>query len=989
MVDARLCLLALLVLPAALPATAAPGTITLVDAGRSDYRIVVPANAIPSEQHAASELQSFLKQISGAELPIVTDAEPLPARAILLGRNAHLERVRANIDFARLGQEGFTLRTVGPHLVIAGGQPRGTLYGVYTFLEEHLGCRWFSSKVSRIPKKETITLGAIDDTQVPVLEYREPFWWDAFDGDWAARNKANSNQARLGEKHGGKITYVGFVHTFNRLVPPEKYFDEHPEYFSEIGGKRMKGYYQLCLTNPDVLKIVIEGVRKWLRENPQASIVSVSQNDTRGYCECANCKKVEEEEGGAHSGPLIRFVNAVAEAIEKEFPHVAIDTLAYQYTRKPCKTRPRHNVIVRLCSIECCFSHFLAEEDTEFARDIEGWSKICNRLYIWDYTTTFAHYVLPFSNIEVLQPNVQFFVKNNVKGIFEQGAYQSPGADMAYLKAYLLAKILWNPNCDVERHRREFLEGFYGKAADQIDRYLRLCRAYVLEKGLHQNIWINPESGHMPSELVAQANALFDEAERAVADDPDALYRVRVARLPIQYVQLTRVRPDFSKPWRIRGDSYGPEPDPAMVKVADQFFSICAQEGVTHLSESRFSPEQLHERVAPAIYGAKLVTLENDALRLRVAPSLGGRILTIEEKATGQQLVSPAASSAAGFPYAGGSWDAAGFRRRTAGANASFRVDSPTTGNQVTLVATLKDGLELKRVIRLAGSGWTVETTVTNTADQPRAARIRSGLELAAGGEEVGLTASGKELALAIPADAWEARQTFTGGALPRDGWTLSLPAGHSLRCQVTGQLQQASFAVRAGDPTVTIHLLTPEKSLPPKESLALTTAYTLGQAPKRDLVKRQRAGEEIVILPDEFSLFREGTLSGLQEDPTAPEGFAVRMAGDTNEWATQWKIDPARVRPGATYEVSALVRFDLKGKEGTACTFGVYDVDKKAGACGGALAARDAKPGWQLVKFGRFKAEGQQYVWLAPALNPDNVGAVYVDRVFFRRVEE
>lgn len=493
----------------------------------------------------------------------------------------------------------------------------------------------------------------------------------------------------------------------------------------------------------------------------------------------------------------------------------------------------------------------------------------------------------------------------------------------------------------------------------------------------------------MPPELVAQANALFDEAERAVADDPEALYRVQVARLPIQYVQLTRVRPDFSKPWRIRGDSYGPEPDPAMAKVADQFFSICNQERVTHLSEGRFSPQQLHERVAPAIYGAKLVTLENDALRLRVAPLLGGRILTIEDKATGQELVSPAPPTASGFPYAGGSWEAAGFRKQKTGANASFRVEGPATSNQVTLVTTLSDGLELKRVIRLAGSGWTVETTVTNTADRPRAARLRSALDLAAGGEEVTLVAGGKELPLAIPADAWDARQTFAGDVLPREGWTLSLPTGRSVRCQVTGELQQASFAVRAGGPTVTIHLLTPEKSLPPKESLALTTAYTLGQAPKRDLVKRQRAGEEIVILPDEFSLFREGTLSGLHEDPTAPEGFAVRMVGETNEWATQWKIDHARVRPGATYEVSALVRFDLKGKEGGACTFGVYDTDMKTGACAGALAAADAKPGWQLVKFGRFKAEGQQFIWLAPAQNAENIGAVYVDRVFLRRVEE
>ena len=237
MVDARLCLLALLVLLAALPATAAPGTTALVEAGRSDYRIVVPANAIPSEQHAASELQSFLKQISGVELPIVTDAEPLPARAILLGRNAHLERIRAGIDFARLGQEGFTLRTVGPHLVIAGGRPRGTLYGVYTFLEEHLGCRWFSSKVSRIPKKETISLGAIDDTQVPVLSIRASPGHDAF-GDWPRATRRNST--RPARETAGRSPRRFRAHLHRRA--PESYFDEHPSFPDRR--QAAKGYYR-------------------------------------------------------------------------------------------------------------------------------------------------------------------------------------------------------------------------------------------------------------------------------------------------------------------------------------------------------------------------------------------------------------------------------------------------------------------------------------------------------------------------------------------------------------------------------------------------------------------------------------------------------------------------------------------------------------------------------------------------------------------------
>ena len=150
------------------------------------------------------------------------------------------------------------LKSLGPRLVIAGGALRGTMYGVYGLLEDHLGCRWFAPGVSRIPRRERLTVAPIDQTHVPVLEYREPFTFDCFDGDWCARNRVNSSAGRLEAKHGGKVRFGGgfFVHTFNRLVPPEKYFATHPEYFSLIDGKRLKNRSQLCCTNEDVIRIL-------------------------------------------------------------------------------------------------------------------------------------------------------------------------------------------------------------------------------------------------------------------------------------------------------------------------------------------------------------------------------------------------------------------------------------------------------------------------------------------------------------------------------------------------------------------------------------------------------------------------------------------------------------------------------------------------------------------------------------------------------------
>jgi len=558
----------------------ASDNLVIADGGKSDYRIVISDEASPSEKHAADELQKFLKEISGAMLPIVADETPVSNNEIILGDNAHLRRVETEIDFDKLGKEGFTIRTVGPHLVIAGGKLRGTMYGVYTFFEEHLGCRWFSSKVSHIPKRKRIAIGPIDDTQIPVLEYREPFYTDAFDADWAARNKMNSNSAHLDEQRGGKVAYSHFVHTFYPLLPPEQYFEKHPEYYSEIDGKRTVERGQLCLTNPDVVQLATERVKQWIQESPQATIFSVSQNDWRGWCQCKSCAEVDEREE-SHSGTMLHFVNQIAEAIESEYPDVAIDTLAYQYTRKPPKyVRPRPNVIVRLCSIECCFSHPLetCEMNASFKADIEGWSKVSNRLYIWDYVTNFSHYIQPFPNFDVLKPNIQFFVNHGVKGIFEEGNYSGGGGgELAELRSYVMAKVLWNPDYDAQKAMNEFLVGYYGKSFAPIREYIDMLHNKVCEDNIHMTIRAKPDSDFLAPEIIQRANELFDEAER-LADDDDVLHRVHVALLPIQYVQISTL----------------PESDPERQKLIDQFFEVADRAGITNISEGR-SMEQYKE----------------------------------------------------------------------------------------------------------------------------------------------------------------------------------------------------------------------------------------------------------------------------------------------------------------------------------------------------------------------------------------------------------
>ncbi len=519
------------------------------------YTIVRPANASPSQIYAAAELQKFTEQMTGVKLPIVADNAPLPKRAILLGDTRHSAAIlRGATAIKDLGDDGFRLKTCPPHLLILGGPVRGTLYGVYETLERFGGCRWYTTWHSVIPDCAEFTIPELDETQKPAFAMRTSFWFDILNGDLAARNKLNSESHGLKAKHGGAIRFCKghFVHTFQGLVPPAEFFDKHPEYFSEINGKRIKDNAQLCLTNPDVVKLVTARVLENIRKDPTANLCSVSQNDCLNFCTCPACKAIDTREG-SKSGTMIAFVNQVAEAVEKEFPNVWIETLAYNMTRKPPKTvRPHRNVVVRLCSIECEFSKPLDRSDfgenRKFVEEIRQWSAMNDKLSIWDYTTDFRDYLGPFPNVLALQGNLKFFRANHVVGVFEEGAYQGRHADFAELKAWLLAKWLWNPDLPAESLLDDFFKGYYGAAAPLVRKYFDEIHAYYQNPGVNLGIYDNVlREGPIPHAFYASAVDLWRQAEAAVKDSPAHSYNVRMGAIPALYAHLERLPTDASE----------------------------------------------------------------------------------------------------------------------------------------------------------------------------------------------------------------------------------------------------------------------------------------------------------------------------------------------------------------------------------------------------------------------------------------------------------
>ena len=512
-------------------------THVLFDSGKTSYEIVVPKDASASEQYAATELQYWLKEISGITFPIVNNGRSKHRKRIMVG---YYPEVMSSFHIPRPddSDQGFVYGNNGDDIYIVGGRDIGTLYGVYSFLENELACRWYSKDVSVAPKRKKWSFSELYDRESPAFTYRSVYYLDAFDVDWSLRNKNNGKRFEKETAFGMIPTTnraIWGVHTFNTLVPAGKYFKSHPEYFGMLDGKRTKG--QLCLSNPDVLNLCKENLRSIIRKNPSYSVYSVTQNDNAKPCQCKGCKHLVEKYGG-EAGIMIWFVNQIAASLESEFPDKVFATFAYSYSRHaPKGIAPRDNVLVRLCASGCCESHPLDDcaKSASFIKDLSSWSKLSSKIYLWDYVASFRQYLLPFPNICILQKNIQTYKKYNVRGVMNEGIYNTPGGDFYELRAYLLSKLLWNPDIDVDEVIDDFMRGYYEGSAPFMRMYFDKVQGLASGK-VHLNHTTTDENGIFSTDFINSSLDLLNKAERA-ANSQSVRNRVLRQKMIIAYLQ--------------------------------------------------------------------------------------------------------------------------------------------------------------------------------------------------------------------------------------------------------------------------------------------------------------------------------------------------------------------------------------------------------------------------------------------------------------------
>ncbi|MBQ5592584.1 MAG: DUF4838 domain-containing protein [Clostridia bacterium] len=547
-------LLALLTAAAGLSvaATAADGF------GVANAVIVIAQNASQTDKYAAQRLKYYLDEIIGGDIAIITDGDGASFEISVGATN------RSDFDPSGKADGSYIIKSSSDKIIIDGAGNKGTINGVYAFLEKYCGCHWYESEVIVVPENGALTVPTdIDFEYTPYFEYTETDTTSSRDIEFSLANGLTGGVYRsFTPEQGSHVGYVGsFAHTLATFYcKPELYFDEHPEYYALHGLERVPK--QLCLTNEEVRDIVTAEVLAALEvnHNPDADmqIVSLTQHDNQMFCQCDKCKAVDEE-NGSHSGTMISFVNEIARRVKAHggYDNIVFDTFAYQYTRKaPTKVVPREDVIVRLCSIECCFGHTLDDEDCElnadFMNDLKEWGKICNRIYIWDYVNNYRDTVCIFPNFGVMQRNVQIFAENNVKGVYEEGNYYIADCDAEFgeLRTYLLSKLMQNPYLDYSAEMDGYLNAVYGEGGKYIREFIDITTAHAVTNRKHLSIYQASTATlyDMKKKDISHCDELWEKAKAAAQTD-EQLQQILRSELSWRYWKCANKCGEFSR-WK-------------------------------------------------------------------------------------------------------------------------------------------------------------------------------------------------------------------------------------------------------------------------------------------------------------------------------------------------------------------------------------------------------------------------------------------------------
>ncbi|MFI1092370.1 DUF4838 domain-containing protein [Streptomyces sp. NPDC020917] len=582
-----------------LPSTAeaAAPTLELVHKGSAQYRIFLGTGEGAVTRQAAQELADTLATMSGAVPPVVQADQPPGGndRLIVVGRENPLTK-SLGLDYGKLADDGFALRTRGQTVFISGPVPRGTLYGVYWVLDRLLGVRWWAPGFTSVPRSGSVSVpaAALNVDQVPRFRFREVA---AADGKDAAYRQHNLLNGLRGDDEFTSLPRTPGIDTWSRYWP-----EDRPDFFSTIlpeaswasGG-------QIAMMDPATRAEAADRLVTLIRSRVAAGeepTASFAQNDQPWTLDAAS-QEFAAAHGGVPSAPLVDMMNDIAGRVRARIPDARLETEAYTWSfTPPTGLRVDDSVVMTVAPISGDFGKpLMGSGNQQIAEGISEWGRIADNIVIWDYLTDFHAYPQPFPNWWAMCESFPAFAAiPAIQGYFGEGAWNVRGAEFAHLRIWVLSRLMWDPSLDPDALIREFLRGFYGAAADALYAYMKLMVQAVASTGTTLTCFAPENAPYLNFDSLTAADQLLDQAQSLVQNNADHAAHLAAVRLGVDFQILIR-RDEFQRYARAHGISWDPDTTRRLARLKVEL----NQSGLTQYTESGGTIEQMIDRATTVV----------------------------------------------------------------------------------------------------------------------------------------------------------------------------------------------------------------------------------------------------------------------------------------------------------------------------------------------------------------------------------------------------
>ena len=534
--------------------------VNIIKDGKSFSTIVIANKPSTRVLDAAVAFQRIAHQMTGTWIPIILEAnfngKSFP---VYIGDSQAVRKRGINVKQDVSDGDHYIIRCGKDYLAIVGNDApeykgrflRSSVYGVYHLFEK-LGCGWFGPDPlwQVIPEKQTLSIPFMNIDERPAFLYRHA---------WMHRMK--SNELRDAWREGG--IRRGRGHAYSRLVSPKNYKKAHPEWF---------GKGQPDITNPEVIKVVIAGLRKKIDEVPAPLVVpfSFSSNDTGGYVNSKYAKKV-----GNISAQQVYFANEVAKGLNKTHPgRFRLDCLAYWHSHNPPKPMIKVEPGVRIFIVNegnhtkpldmpesAAAAKSTGRNNTRELKAIAGWEKTGGLIGIYEwYIPAVGNIIwadMPWHPGELTLRNLRFWHSKGIRlAYYESKREKNGGFPLRWPVYYQCYRGMWNPELTAKEIMTEACEKLFGPAAQAMMNYYSVFEKAMLgTKELVGNWHLpSPEKVYTP-EVERQADKWIKQAEKAVASSGSEKMKKRVAQEMKLWENaksvLAKLRKDIKKTYKV------------------------------------------------------------------------------------------------------------------------------------------------------------------------------------------------------------------------------------------------------------------------------------------------------------------------------------------------------------------------------------------------------------------------------------------------------